>query len=47
MVFNWGNSRAGKTAALYSALSVWGNPYNLVMTFNTTAVGVERLARII
>ncbi len=44
MVFNWGNSRAGKTAALFSALSVWGNPYNLVMTFNTTAVGVERLA---
>ena len=47
MVFNWGNSRAGKTAALYAALSAWGNPYNLVMTFNTTAVGVERLARII
>lgn len=44
MVFNWGNSRAGKTSALFSALSVWGNPYNLVMTFNTTAVGVERLA---
>lgn len=47
MIFNWGNSRAGKTAALNAALSVWGNPYNLVMTFNTTAVGVERLARII
>lgn len=44
MVFNWGNSRAGKTAALFAALSAWGNPNNLVMTFNTTAVGVERLA---
>jgi zinc finger CHC2-family protein len=44
MVFNWGNSRAGKSAALYAALSVWGNPYDLVTTFNTTAVGIERLA---
>lgn len=45
MVFNWGNSRAGKSAALHAALSVWGNPYDLVTTFNTTAVGIERLVR--
>lgn len=44
MVFNWGNSRAGKSAALYAALSVWGNSFDLVTTFNTTAVGIERLA---
>lgn len=44
VVFNWGNSRAGKTAALKAALSVWGNPEELTCTFNTTAVGIERLA---
>lgn len=44
VVFNWGNSRAGKTAALKVALSVWGNPEDLTCTFNTTAVGIERLA---
>lgn len=44
IVFNWGNSRAGKTSALKAALSVWGNPEDLTHTFNTTAVGIERLA---
>lgn len=44
IVFNWGNSRAGKTSALKAALSVWGNPEDLTLTFNTTAVGIERLA---
>lgn len=46
IVFNYGNSRAGKSAALHSALSVWGNPNDLKVTFNTTAVGIERLARL-
>lgn len=44
IVFNWGNSRAGKSSALKAALSVWGNPDDLTLTFNTTAVGIERLA---
>lgn len=44
IVFNYGNSRSGKSAALHSALSVWGNPNELKVTFNTTAVGIERLA---
>jgi len=44
VVLNWGNSRAGKTSALKAALSVWGNPNDLTLTFNTTAVGIERLA---
>lgn len=44
IVFNWGESRGGKTAALKAALSVWGNPDDLTLTFNTTAVGIERLA---
>jgi len=44
VVYNYGDSRAGKTAMLHTALSVWGNPENLMCTFNTTAVGMERLA---
>lgn len=44
VVFNWGNSRDGKTSALKAGLSVWGNPEDLTLTFNTTAVGIERLA---
>ena len=44
IIYNWGNSRAGKSSALKAALSVWGNPEELTLTFNTTAVGIERLA---
>ncbi len=44
IVYNWGDSRGGKSAALKCALSVWGNPEDLTLTFNTTAVGIERLA---
>lgn len=38
IVYVWGNSRAGKSAALKAALSVWGNPNELTLTYNTTAV---------
>jgi hypothetical protein len=40
----WGPSRGGKTAALKAALSVWGNPEDLLASFNATKVGLERLA---
>jgi len=40
----WGPSRSGKSAALHAALSVWGNPEELVATFNATKVALERLA---
>ncbi|SET46294.1 Uncharcterized protein, DUF927 family [Natronincola peptidivorans] len=43
-VHNWGDSRGGKTAALKAALSVWGNPDELMTSFNATNVGLERLA---
>ena len=43
-VYNWGDSRGGKTAALKAALSVWGEPDGLMMNFNTTQVGLERQA---
>jgi putative DNA primase/helicase len=44
VVHAWGPSRGGKTAALKAALSVWGEPEDLIANFNTTKVGLERLA---
>lgn len=43
-VHNWGDSRSGKTAALKAALTVWGDPEELMTSFNATNVGLERLA---
>jgi len=36
MVYNWGDSRGGKSAALKAALSAWGDPDVLMLTFNAT-----------
>jgi len=44
VVHNWGDSRSGKTAALKAALSVWGDPVHLLTTFNSTKVGLEKMA---
>lgn len=44
IIHAWGPSRGGKTAALKAALSVWGEPEDLIANFNTTRVGLERLA---
>ena len=43
-VYNWGNSKGGKTAGLKAALSVWGDPERLMVNFNATQVGLERTA---
>ena len=40
----WADSRSGKTAALKAALSVWGNPDATMGNFNSTQVGLERMA---
>ena len=40
----WGDSRSGKTAVLKAALSVWGEPEELMTSFNATKVGLERIA---
>ena len=40
----WYASKSGKSASLYAALSAWGNPEELKITFNATLVGFERLA---
>ena len=44
IIHNWGNSRGGKTAALKAALSAWGDPERLMVSFNGTQVGLERMA---
>lgn len=44
IVYNWADSRGGKTAALKAALSVWGNPDRMMITFNATSVALERMA---
>nr|WP_092074970.1 DUF927 domain-containing protein [Dendrosporobacter quercicolus]NSL49598.1 DUF927 domain-containing protein [Dendrosporobacter quercicolus DSM 1736]SDN24309.1 Uncharcterized protein, DUF927 family [Dendrosporobacter quercicolus] len=38
----WGASKGGKTAAMKAALSVWGNPERIMVSFNATQVGLER-----
>ena len=43
-VYNWGSSKGGKTAALKAALSAWGDPERLMVSFNATQVGLERTA---
>lgn len=43
-IYNWGGSEGGKTAALHAALSVWGDPENLKVSFNATKVGLEYTA---
>ena len=40
----WGATGTGKTVALYLAASVWGAPRILTRTFNSTGVGLERVA---
>jgi uncharacterized protein (DUF927 family) len=40
----WHNSRSGKTATLKLAISAFGNPSKLIGSFNSTAVGLERMA---
>ena len=43
-MYNWGGSKGGKSAAVKAALSAWGEPERLMVNFNATAVGLERLA---
>lgn len=40
----WGESEAGKTAIGFAAISVWGDPYRLGQSFNSTKVAMERVA---
>lgn len=40
----WHNSRSGKTATIKIALAAFGNPNKLIGSFNSTIVGLERMA---
>ncbi|SHE89532.1 DUF927 domain-containing protein [Caloramator proteoclasticus] len=40
----WHNSRSGKTATIKLAMSAFGNPHKLIGSFNSTLVGLERMA---
>jgi putative DNA primase/helicase len=40
----WGPTKGGKTAVMKAALSIWGDPDELMANFNATKVGLERLA---
>jgi len=44
ILHNWGNSQDGKTATLWAAMSVWGNPDKLLGTFDATHTAMERKA---
>ncbi len=44
MLHVWDDSKAGKTAILKLALSLWGNPTKLMGTFYTTEVALEQRA---
>lgn len=44
MVYFWGTSGGAKTAAMYFAISVWGEPDKLVRSFYGTTNGIERAA---
>ena len=46
VVYNWAQSKGGKTSAAYVALSVWGKAENLKVNFDATAVGIEGLSKI-
>ncbi len=44
IVYNWGDSKGGKTAAMKAGLSAWGDPERLMVSFNATQVALERTA---
>jgi len=44
LVYAYGGTRGGKTAALKVAMSVWGNPERIMTTFNSTRNALERRA---
>jgi uncharacterized protein (DUF927 family) len=44
LVHNWIDSRGGKTAAMFAALSGWGDPEQMRVNFNATQVGLEKAA---
>lgn len=44
LVHVWGPSGGGKTAGGFAAMSIWGEPESLKVSFNATRVGLEQTA---
>jgi|GEM_PF-675000 len=44
LVHVWGPSGGGKTAGGFAAMSIWGDPESLKVSFNATRVGLEQTA---
>jgi len=44
IIHSSGATQSGKTATLWAALSVWGNPRTLVGSFNASQTSIERMA---
>ena len=42
ILYNWAPSRSGKTASLYASTSIYGSPKELVKSYNSTMVGLEK-----
>jgi len=43
-IHNWGDSRDGKSAAQYAALSVWGKPSTIKILASSSETGIERMS---
>jgi putative DNA primase/helicase len=43
-IHNWGDSRDGKSAAQYAALSVWGKPNTIKILASSSETGIERMS---
>lgn len=44
IVYNWGDSKGGKTAAMLCALSAWGDPDAMRISFDATKTAIEETA---
>ena len=43
-IYNWADSRSGKTAGLSAIASVWGDRDKYIIGFSSTSVGIEKTA---
>ena len=46
VIYQWGSSRSGKTAQQKGAVSVWGDPNSLKISYDISPVGLERFAEL-
>lgn len=46
VLYNWEDTRGGKTASLKAAAAIWGDPVKLMRNFNATKVALETSAEL-